>query len=676
MQCILKSKPVSKYLILFLVKTSFGVNEETRTLFNSCNDSDNLQTTPGNLQTTPGNVPTTPDKTLSTYAMTMTDDSPAMTASTKPPETYRECEHSSQYEMQLGYQDFHKARMVMYSKQIVEYLTTCHAPFYTITSLCRGARSCDQACGSNMAFHLDSGRFPVHRVCSCDYLCLVFRDCCSDFTERCPDEEEKLRQFPLIQKLQEAQLKVSNRRVIVVTSCPDHNSSLDGLPVSSKYRVKFNDDFSEEDEAVAEIVGQGRIKMELSGTDVANRHMVTDTVHGISYLSKEVYHCNNPGQQDGSGLQAWGLGVPLKGAPSEDDLLAYFSNVTRVDTQGSSWLDKIEYVEPQDRPLRLYLNDLILQCADCNGHPIIYSMSDFDDVCQVFEPKIMRKRKRRSGHTSPTFNRTITHYDKERCSHHGYYSRTKNQQFYFGALIQFYDESVVIKSSSGFYDRYFVCEQNLSKSQCQFRRICMDDSYLDVTSNTCVKPAAILLVFSPSPLPGQGHGVDGPLLLVRHTYTALQDHQQLTFGDVQMDRQENWFRQTMSYFIYMKAPSVTKGELGTDNVYRDVVGVIIGKWKPQQPLRVNVTACFKRDAHSLHSTPYTGSPPGPHLGDVGGFIPELTENVMAAFENYFESCEHVIAETSPPNSALALSYNMSMDSVAASVGTMLILFYL
>ena len=200
-----------------------------------------------------------------------------------------------------------------------------------VVAMCYTETSCEDFCGSGQ--WLQRKKTPDRKYCSCDVTCLVYRDCCDDFLDRCPEEASKLGEGGGdgegegqsddsgngLMQLMALDLKCvpvnEDLSVAVIASCPASSSS----------------DLHVVDSEVVDDVTSS------SPTDSADEALsrkivVTDFTSAFSYINEDVYRCNHPtGKKNAtfSSLLKWNKEYRSKDVEmNKADLEQFLSNGT------------------------------------------------------------------------------------------------------------------------------------------------------------------------------------------------------------------------------------------------------------------------------------------------------------------------------------------------------------
>ena len=211
----------------------------------------------------------------------------------------------------------------------------CSVVSSLLEDTCVKETSCQDACGSGLS-RLNSLSYPGRRYCSCDYMCPVYRDCCQDFEDKCPEERLKLCGRP-VRRLVSAELKCvyvrgvdTDMDVAVVVSCPDvdqvktsrsgdeadvgdnntpgetqrlRNPRVHGRLKSTHRHISSRPtDDCEIDETVVKNTADSA---EHAQKRLSQKILVTDVEEDITYLNEEVFRCNNPGESTETRLKVW-----------------------------------------------------------------------------------------------------------------------------------------------------------------------------------------------------------------------------------------------------------------------------------------------------------------------------------------------------------------------------------
>ena len=195
--------------------------------------------------------------------------------------------------------------------------------------MCDLETSCKGFCGSGQV--LSGVQRPGRKYCSCDAMCLVYKDCCEDFKDECPHEASFLGR---VKSLVTSEVK-----------CVPVNEDLSATVISScsSQVTAHVDEYNGND------TGIDMIKM--SDKELTSTVLVTDPVTSITFANEDVYlRCNYLVPTGIERMIKWRKEYRSKDVGVDvADLEQFLTN----GTSSRGFLENIYDVPPRNIPIRM-----------------------------------------------------------------------------------------------------------------------------------------------------------------------------------------------------------------------------------------------------------------------------------------------------------------------------------
>ena len=201
---------------------------------------------------------------------------------------------------------------------------TCPMSEPSIEEICTAHASCRGGCGQAMDLTTKK------RLCSCDYLCLLYNDCCFDFTSECPDDANE---SEFVNSLHNKHFTCVDGYQLV-ESCTQTNQTTRQIEVDLKLQQTFP----------------------LPVTDIYDR---------VTYRNESILRqCSAGLRQDAGYLTPWNTVRYISEEPlGENDLASFLINGTIPQEEFTSM--SIVHPDIQDLPLRFCLPLSEITCPEC-----------------------------------------------------------------------------------------------------------------------------------------------------------------------------------------------------------------------------------------------------------------------------------------------------------------------
>ena len=499
-----------------------------------------------------------------------------------------------------------------------------------VTGYCAQYSSCANKCGQTVKHR----EIVAPNTCSCDYLCLLYKDCCLDFETQCPSEYDKINQSPLkrlvnikakckgsymaLSSCVDSNFKTSSERV---TNCTTSKNPLAvdvvKLNVNSSDMVSStNNDNCEEDddeEDDDEEDDDEEDDDEEDDDDISyDNVLVTDLQTGLTYSDKEYYQCNNPGPRNDS-LMTW----TKKYVHHDPFTIKELKTFLEKGTSSERFLEALTDEPPELIVPRYCPIGVEVKCNfDCKHNEKI-RIENFYRICEALSGRRKPERKKDLSQTLiheldnygyvKTIKPSTSENVIEECVFRQHYYSSYQPSFgaiAFSALLSLgtSTKGLIKEHMSGLFpggwDQY-VCETDGNGSGCQMKFRCNEQSLY--IGNVCVKPKAILLIIK-STTKDLGHASTTDFW--NSFIKSLRNHTTLQYGNIEDD--EVIKTDATLIHVYITLPKLigesTRKDNHSHNRYKDVIQTTFSNIVEPHQWNGTVSTCYNGNSWQEQAT--------------------------------------------------------------------------